>query len=272
VRLLLGVLLVSSLVSPSGARAADETEESLLGGFSPYVWAGPYTTIQRAKASVDTDFGPQDKTANTLTNLGWLFQLGVQSPEIGIIPGSPRLDASGGLLVPTNQSSAIGSRVELITGTFLDKTREETKLSLDYNNSYRATLALEFTIEDFLPVDFSIAPGAQYLYLDSRWEGLAESERTFPGGLQDPVLRGARTKVNFVQHLFGPSLRLSTAPVDVFGMVQVDVYAEGALLFDLEGTRRTRSLRDAENRRSTFNWETGSTAGLVSLGLRIRLP
>lgn len=263
-------VLLAASTGAAGERRGDP-DESRLGGFSPYVWTGPYTTIQSAKASIETDFGPGDRTQNTLTNLGWIFQLGVLSPEIEAIPGKPRIDVFGGLLVPTNQSSAIGSRVELITGTFLDQTREETKLQIDYSNSYRAGMSIEWAIKDVLPVDFGIAIGGQYLFLDSRWFGFAESERTFPGGSRDPIIRSAASKVNFVQHLVGPSVRIRTEAVEALGLA-FDLYAEGALLLDVQGTRRTRSVRDADNRRSTFNWEAGSGTGLVSFGLRIRLP
>ena len=77
--------------------------------------------------------------------------------------------------------------------------------------------------------------------------------------------------MNLVQHFVGPSLRIATEPVDLFGL-QADLFIRGALLFDVAGTRRFQNKRDDENRRASFNWEAASSAGLFSAGFRILLP
>lgn len=242
---------------------------SFFKGFSPYLTTGPYTTIQRVSASIDTDFGVAERSANTLTNLGWSLEAGVQSPRLNDLPGKPRFGVSAGILIPMNTTGTIGSSVEIITGTFNDSLKEETKLSVDYKNSYRAGFGVEFLV-DSLPVELKFTPGLDYLYLDSRYVGEAESVRSFISEA-NPIIRNARSKVNLVQHFVGPSLRITTEPVELFGL-RADLFIRGALLFDVAGTRRFRSLRDNENRRASFNWEAASSAGLFSAGFRILLP
>lgn len=250
------------------ARGRDATR-SLLQGFSPYLATGPYTTIQRVSASIDTDFGVAERSANTLTNLGWILEVGVQSPRFNEVPGKPRFGVSAGILIPMNTTSTIGSSVEIIKGRFNDSLKEETKLSVDYKNSYRAGFGVEF-IFDSLPVELKFTPGFDYLYLDSRYVGEAESLRSFISEA-DPIIRNARSKVNLVQHFVGPSLRIATEPIDLFSL-RADLFIQGALLFDVAGTRRFRSTRDDENRRASFNWEAASSAGFFSAGFRILLP
>jgi hypothetical protein len=107
-------VLVSLLVTQAAlAQSSRREQKSLLGGFSPYLSTGPYTTIQRVRASVDTDFGVSERSANTLTNLGWLFELGVRSPRVEELPGQPRFNLAGGILIPMNTSSTIGSSVTI---------------------------------------------------------------------------------------------------------------------------------------------------------------
>ena len=256
-------------------RAGDRDESlrkrrgSLFKGWSPYLSTGPYTTIQRVSASIDTDFGVTERSANTLTNLGWIFEAGVQSPRLNEVPGRPRFGVSAGILIPTNTTSTIGSSVEIIKGRFNDSLKEETKLSVDYKNSYRVGFGAEFVF-DLLPVEIKFTPGFDYLYLDSRYVGEAESLRSFISEA-DPIIRNARSKVNLVQHFVGPSLRITTEPIDIFSL-RADLFIQGSLLFDVAGTRRFRSKRDDENRRASFNWEAGSSAGFFSAGFRILLP
>ena len=264
---LIGLVLIGLVPVRALGEEGDESRKSLLAGFSPYVTAGPYTTIQRVEASVDTDYGPNDDAANTLTNLGWQFSIGFQTPPLTDKLGKPRLDFSGALLVPTNTSSAISSTVFAEEGT--SNLKEETKLQVDYNNSYQASLGVEF-LNKRLPVDLQIMPGFRYLYLDTRYAGEAESERTFLND-RDPIIRSGASKVNLVQHFVGPSLRITTETVSIFGL-DLDLFIEGTFLIDVNGTDRTREVRNEENRRTTFEWEAEETGGLVSAGLRIRLP
>ena len=266
--ILLSLLLGQTSLADPSRRDRRESELSL-GGFSPYLSTGPYTTIQRVRASIDTDFGVAERKANTLTNLGWLFELGIRSPRLEELPGKPSFNVAGGILIPMNTSGTIGSSVAIIQGQFNDSLKEETKLAVDYNNSYRVGLGAEFLIE-VLPVDLQITSGVSYLYLDSRYIGNAESVRSFVSEA-DPIIRNAEAKVNMVQHFVGPSLRIATEPVEVFGL-QADLFLEGVLLFDVAGTRQTRTKRDEENRRASFNWEASTSAGMVSAGFRILLP
>lgn len=240
-----------------------------LYGFSPYLSTGPYTTIQRVRASINSDFGINDRSANTLTNLGWSFEVGVQSPQFEDLPGKPRFGVAGGILVPFNASGTIKSSVAIIQGTFNDSTKEELKLVVDYKNSYRAGFGAEFMF-DWLPANLRITPGVEYLYLDSRYVGEVSSVRTIIGS-EISFDRSARTKVNLVQHFVGPSLRVATEPIELFGL-QADLYIHGSLLFDAAGTRRFRSLRDEENRRAAFNFEASTMAGYFNAGFRVLLP
>ena len=263
----MGLALLGLLPGQALADDEDERRKSWLFGFSPYFTAGPYTTIQRVEASVDTDYGPSDDARNTLTNLGWMFTLGIQTPPLADGYGKPRIDLSGGLLVPTNTSSAISSSVSVTAGT--SSLKEETKLQVDYNNSYQATVGVEFLIES-LPVDIQVMPGFRYLHLDTRYVGEAESERTFLSGA-DPIIRSGASKVNLVQHFVGPSLRVTTETVSLFGL-NLDLFVEGTFLIDVNGTDKRREVRNEENRRTSFEWEAENTGGLVSAGLRILLP
>lgn len=267
---ILTVIFVSLLLADAAlADPSRRDRESQLDGFSPYLSTGPYTTIQRVRASIDTDFGVQERTANTLTNLGWLFELGIRSPRVEVLPGDPRFTVSGGILLPMNISGTIGSSVAIIPGTFNDSLKEETKLAVDYNNSYRTGLGIEFLI-DVLPVDLQVSSAIQYLYLDSRYIGNAESERSFISEAPS-IIRNAQAKANLVQHFVGPSLRIATEPVEMLGL-KMDLFLEGVLLFDVAGTRESVTKRDEQNRRASFNWEASTSAGMVSAGFRILLP
>ena len=271
-RILIAILvsfLAADMSAADSSRRDRRDQESLLGGFSPYFSTGPYTTIQRVRASIDTDFGIAERKANTLTNLGWLFELGIRSPRLEDLPGKPRFGVAGGILLPMNTSGTIGSTVTVTQGQFNDSLNDETKLVVDYSNSYRVGMGVEFLIE-VLPVDLQVTPGVSYLFLDSRYKGDAESVRSFISEA-DPIIRAAEAKVNLVQHFVGPSLRVATEPIEVFGL-QADLFLEGVLLIDVAGTRESRTTRDEETRRASFNWEAGTSAGMVSAGFRILLP
>lgn len=262
-------LFAAHPVSAESALDEEEAPRNMLRGFSPYLSTGPYTTIQRVRASISTDFGVNERTANTLTNLGWMIEAGVQSPRFEDLPGKPRFGVAGGILIPMNTTSTIGSSVAIITGRFNDSLKEETKLGVDYKNSYRVGFGVEFLL-DMLPVELKLTPGFDYLYLDSRYIGQAESVRSFISEA-DPIIRDASAKVNLVQHFVGPSFQIASEPVEAFGL-QADLFIKGALLFDVAGTRRFRTTRNDENRRASFNWEASSTAGYFSAGFRILLP
>ncbi len=269
---LLAALFTLATAYPVFAESESDGEEAprnRLHGFSPYLSTGPFTTIQRVRASISTDFGINKRSANTLTNLGWMIEAGVQSPRFEDLPGKPRFGVAAGILLPLNASSTIGSSVEIIQGQFNDKTKEETKLAVDYKNSYRVGFGVELLF-DSLPVDLRFTPGLDYLYLDSRYNAEAQSDRTFVSDAP-AIVRGARSKVNLVQHFVGPSLRIATEPVEAFGL-KADLFIQGSLLFDVAGTRRFRTTRNAENRRASFNWEASSTAGIFTAGFRILLP
>ena len=121
-----------------------------------------------------------------------------------------------------------------------------------------------------VPVDLQVSSGIQYLYLDSRYIGNAESERSFISEAPS-IIRNAQAKANLVQHFVGPSLRVATEPVEMFGL-KMDLFLEGVLLFDVAGTRESVTKRDEQNRRASFNWEASTSAGMVSAGFRILLP
>ncbi|MFK7896553.1 MAG: hypothetical protein AB8G23_11995 [Myxococcota bacterium] len=268
--IVLFTLIIVPTVRAEPEPDGEETPRNRLHGFSPYLTTGPFTTIQRVRASINTDFGIKDRSANTLTNLGWSFEIGVQSPRFEDLPGKPRFGIAGGILIPYNASGTIGSSVAIIQGQFNDKTKEETKLAVDYKNSYRAGIGAEF-LSDPLGLNLRFTPGLEYLFLDSRYVGEVSSVRTFIGGIPEDVRRGSRAKADVVQHFFGPSLRVGTEPIEMLG-VQADLFIHGSLLFDMAGTRRFRSKRDAGNRRSAFNWEASTTAGYFKAGFRILLP
>lgn len=263
------LVAVAGHAQSAGQTAKIEGAESHFFGFSPFIMTGPYTTIQRVRASIDTDFNVRDRAANTLTNLGWMIQAGIHAPRLESLPGKPRFEISGGILIPTNASGVVGSKVTITTGMFNDSLKEETKLAVDYNNSFLAGLGVEF-IADFLPVELRVTPGVKYLYLDSRYVGRVESERTFISEAP-PIVRNASAELNLVQHFVGPSLRIATEPMQIFG-IEADLFLEGGLFIDVAGTRRMVSQRDSGNRRSSFNWEASSSAGLVTAGFRVLLP
>lgn len=289
--LVVGVLLAVLSVAPGSGRAevgeaddeaAESSEEAAnevrgrgsrserrvhLGGFEPYFNAGPYTTIQRVKGNLQTTFGPSDTPRNTLTNLGWLFELGVASPALQRLPGKPRLHAFGGVLIPTNESSVIGSSATEIT-TAAVRVAEDTKMSLEYQTSYRAGLGAEFELE-VLSTRLTLMPGVQYLYLGSRYTAGAQSRRFFTSGTTIEVQSLAKNAL--VQHFFGPSLKITTEAVDV-GPIRFDLYVEGSLLFDVTGTRQQSRFEGGPGQVSTFTWEAETTTGVVNAGLRLRLP
>lgn len=270
-----GLLLANPTVS-AGAEDTpladiDETEErSWLGGFQPFVQTGPYTTFQTVKASIDTNFGPRDDPSNVLTNMGWLFEAGLSSPRIRPIPGAPRLQVHGGLLVPTNESSVIGSNVELTEDPATrDDTIELSKASVEFQNSYRAGIGLEFEFSVF-ETRLKVMPGAQYLHLGARYDSEAESTLTPNNTTRPSVSVETRTQKKLVQHFVGPSLKLSTTDFEVFGLL-ADLSIEGAFLIDVAGTRRIGFVTDGSSS-AAFSWEAAATAGSFNALLRIRLP
>ena len=237
-------------------------------GFMPYFNSGPYTTIQRVKGTISTTFGPFDSPRNTLTNMGWLFELGVSSPKIELLPGDPRLNIFGGILIPTNESSVIGSQVS-IEALGQDTLTENTKMQLEYQTSYRAGMGMEFDVE-FFEVDLKLMPGVQYLYLGSRYAAQVDSTLV-PGNFLLPnETRISSAKNALAQHFLGPSLKITTEHVDVWRF-RVDLYIEGSLLFDVAGTREQSRFVDTDGETSIFTWEADTTAGVFNAGLRIRL-
>ena len=267
-----------------GSKGGDREEQK--GRFEPYFNSGPYTTIQRVKGDVTTSFGPSSKPRNTLTNMGWLFEIGVAAPKMNAIPGAPRLNLFAGILVPTNESSVLQStlaKIPVIPGETpgFDEAgllAEGTKMQLEYKTSYRAGLGAEFTLP-FLGVDFTLMPGVQYLYLGGRYAGQAEANFTanrFP----DPEIvppevldfeRTSSAKNSHVQHLLGPSLKIGTEEV-ALGPFLVDLYIKGSLLFDVAGTRTQSTFVDADAQTSVYTWDAGTTAGVFNAGFRVRIP
>jgi hypothetical protein len=290
--LFVGTASITASIAASVAIAEDEFEdrgskdgkgEAEAGRFEPYFNSGPYTTIQRVKGDLTTSFGPSSKPRNTLTNMGWLFEIGVAAPAIKALPGAPRLNLFAGLLVPTNESSVIQTtlvKTLVVPGEtpgFDDagQLAEGTKMALEYQNSYRAGLGAEFTLP-FFDLDLTLMPGVQYLYLGSRYTGQVNA--TFVASVfPEPPLpsldfeRTSSAQNSLVQHLLGPSLKIGTEEVS-FGPFLLDLYIEGSLLFDVAGTRRQSTFVDAEGGTSVFTWEAGTTAGVFNAGFRVRIP
>jgi hypothetical protein len=286
--LLVGLLLAVMSAAPGAVLAEEEDEgdavgnsseeaaneggwsrrerKEYLGGFTPYFNTGPYTTIQRVKGNVATTFGPSDTPRNTLTNLGWLFELGVASPAFERVPGKPRLHAFGGILIPTNESSVIGSQATEIT-TAAVRIAEDTKMALEYQTSYRAGLGLEFEFE-VLDTRLTLKPAVHYLYLGSRYSGRAVSRSFFTSGTTIELESSAKNAL--VQHFVGPALKITTEAVDV-GPVRLDLFIEGSLLFDVAGTRQ-QSRFEGAGQATTFTWEADTAAGVFNAGLRFRIP
>jgi len=200
--------------------------------------------------------------------MGWLFELGMTSPKIEPFPGDPRLNVFGGILIPTNESSVIGSQVS-IEALGQDKLTEQTKMQLEYQTSYRMGMGMEFDVE-FLEVDLKLMPGVQYLYLGSRYAAQVDSTLV-PGNFLLPnETRTSSAKNALVQHFVGPSFKITTEHVDVWRF-RVDLYIEGSLLFDVAGTREQSRVVDADGETTTFTWEADPIAGVFNAGLRIRL-
>ncbi len=239
-------------------------------GIMPYFDTGPYTTIQRVKGRVGTTFGVEDAPRNTLTNMGWLFELGLAFPAIDALPGDPSLNLFGGVLIPTNESSVIGSRVAITTpaGTN-NRLTEQSKMQLEYQTSYRAGLGAEFEFP-VMNVDIRVMPGVQYLYLGSRYGAQTASILTFSAFGRDSIMQNAAGKNALVQHFVGPSLKLGTEHIDL-GPFRFDVYIEGGLLVDVAGTRRQSRAVDQVGGISTYTWEADSLAGVFNAGMRVRL-
>jgi hypothetical protein len=272
-RLLIALLLVANLglafaASARGSARADD-EEGALWGFSPYFDSGPYAFLQRVEGEVDTDFGPTEKAQNLLTNMGWSFQLGLRSPRLADVPGKPRLDLQGGVLLPTNPSGTISSKVD-VSSELAATLKEEVKLAVDYNTSYHASLGVEVVV-DGLPVEIRITPAVRYLSLTTRLDGLVDSTRSFQGGAQAEIVRNAAVQKNLRQHLLGPSLRVATEPIELWG-IEGDLYLEGDLLVDLEGMDESLDAFTEDARRASFRWEADRVAGLVRFGFRLLLP
>ena len=251
----------------TGRRGAKQDEGFF--GLTPFFNSGPYTTIQRVKGNVATTFGPSDTPRNTLTNMGWLFELGVSSPTLEALPGDPRLNVFAGVLIPTNESSVIGSRIA-VTAFGEDVVTEGTKMQLEYQTSYRAGVGLEFPLQ-VLGVDLRLMPGAQYLLLGSRYAAQVGSTRVFGDFTIPNETRNSAAKNAFNQHLFGPSLKITTESVDI-GAFRFDLYIEGSLLFDVAGTREQSRFVDSDGEISVFTWEASTTAGVFNAGFRILLP
>lgn len=238
----------------------------------PFVMAGPYVTIQTARASASTTLEIDTREKNTLTGMNFRFLGGLSGPEIAAIPGRPRPVITAAFIVPLNESSTIGGDLssENLGGS---GTRSgEAKYGIEYTNSYSAGLGLEFKVDVF-DRELRLTPGIEYLNSNGRYVGLVEEKQTTILPELEIITRRARTKRILDQHLLGPSFRLSTEGVKIAAL-WIDFYVEGALLIDIAGTREKAfvDFGDADGNRASFNFEMGRGSGQINAGLQIRWP
>ena len=236
-------------------------------GVHPYVVAGPHVLIQRVRASVNSTVGANAREANTLTSMGFQFAGGLRGAPIHSLPGDPRWSVYGGFVIPFNESSVIGSTIDN-ENVGAASNKLETKLAVEYQTAYIAGASLEFEVP-IAQTALTISPGLDYRNIPARYVGVATREVKL--GLQQPAtVRGGQQKKSLVQHFVGPSLRISVEPVELRG-IHVTFFLEGNLLFDVAGTRR-RFRMDTPQSSASFNFESGTSAGQISAGLRIQLP
>lgn len=262
----LGVVAAGLLASAEGARA----DETLGAGFSGFIEAAPHVVVQRARGGGDSNFGESNRKSNIMTNMTFRLGGGFKSPALESVWGRPRVVVFGGVLLPLNESSTIGTEfVETSVPQSGVELIEFSKFTIEYQTSGAAGLGLEFTVPVF-DSEITVRPAVESLHMVSRYVGELFFQRTFIAGEPDDP-REVRVKEEIIQHFLGPSLRIGT-PTFRFKGVSFDFFLDTSLLLDVAGTRR--EVRDSRPNGDTgkFNFETGSGLVQVGTGLQIRWP
>jgi hypothetical protein len=262
--LLFGCLAAALVVAP--ARAQEEDDSPLLGGFSAFVEAAPHVVVQKTRGSVGTDFDLTSRKSNLITNMTFRLGGGLKGPAIAGIWGSPRPVVFAAALVPINESSTIGTNL-VETASPGSEVIEFSKYSVEYQTSGMAGLGLEFTVP-VLDSEITIMPAVQSLHLVTRFVG-AGSLQVNTTGLT--INNAIRAKEEVVQHYLGPALRVGTPTVTIKG-VTVDFFLDTSLLIDVAGTRKEFRARGDGGESGTFTFEAGKGVAQVASGIQLRWP
>jgi hypothetical protein len=264
--LVLGILLGGSLAAPCLA----QEEPDVRDGFSVFVEAAPHVSVQRARGSVDSNFGSQSRKANVVTNMTFRLGGGFKAPALSDSWGRPRPVAYAAALIPLNESSTIGKL--FVKETPLGSSRvQSAKYSIEYQTSATAGLGVEFMVPVF-DIEIAVTPAIESLHLISRYVGDTALKVTViarPELDEDHSLRG---KQDITQHFLGPALRLST-PTAVFeGGIAIDFFLHSSVLFDVAGTRERFVVNGANGDSGSFNFETGTGVVQIASGFQVRWP
>lgn len=262
-------LAVCASAAQSAQAEGEKVENARFGGWSAAFEIGPHVIVQRARGSLDTNFDYSRRKANNLSSLNMRLGAEILAPELGSPSVRFRPVVYGGLLLPLNESSTVGA--ELIQSTLQTfQLTEEAKFSVEYQVSGLVGLGVEFRVP-VLDSEITIRPAIESLHLSTRYAGLG-------GTVEDPfapnlptIEHEVRGQKEIMQHFVGPSLRVGSPDFHFRGVI-LDFHLGASLVFDVAGTRKKFRVVEPSGDRADFNFETGTGAAQVGLGLRIRVP
>ena len=265
--LVLGISLGGSLAAPCFAQ--EEPDADVRDGFAVFVEAAPHVSVQKARGSVDTNYGTRSRKANVLTNMTFRLGGGFKGPALSDSWGRPRPVAYAAALIPINESSTIGKNFVKKTPAGSARVQNE-KYSIEYQTSATAGLGLEFMVP-FFDIDIAVMPAIESLHLLSRYVGESGLHVTVIGHPELNEDHAVRGKEDITQHFLGPALRLST-PTAVFKGIAIDFFLHSSVLFDVAGTRKQFVATGANGDQGSFNFETGTGVVQVTSGFQVRWP
>jgi hypothetical protein len=255
------------LALPVTTHAQDETPAP---GFSGFVEASPHVVVQRARGSGASSFDTDGRKSNIVTNMTFRLGGGVKSPAIESLWGRPRVVAYGGVLLPLNESSTIGTQfIETSVAQSGQELIEFSKFSIEYQTSGLAGVGLEFTVPVF-DAEITVRPSVESLHLVSRYVGELFFQRTFILGGSDPP-QEVRVKKLITQHFLGPSLRIGSSTFR-YKSVSLDLFLDTSLLLDVAGTNERVRDNRPNGDSGVFTFETGSGLVQVGAGFQVRWP
>jgi len=261
-RLVVGCLLLGS----PAAVSAQEDGIDHRDRFAGFLEAAPHVVVQRGRGSLGSNFDFSARKSNILTNMTFKLGGGVKAPALDRILGRPRPVVYGGVLLPLNESSTIGtSLIETSTPGF--EQVEFSKFAIEYQTSGLTGIGLEFEIP-ILDTAISLTPSLQSLHLVTRYAGQASLQINGLGFNESHVVKG---KKKITQHFLGPAVRLAAPRVVIRGFA-IDFFLESSLLVDVAGTRKEFVVIGENGDRGEFTFEGGGGVVQVASGLTIRWP
>ncbi|MEZ4333671.1 MAG: hypothetical protein R3F35_18100 [Myxococcota bacterium] len=257
----------------AAAEKVDSSGPAWLHGWSPLADVELAVHAQELKATGETTFGARDSGTNTVSTLLVRLEAGVLTPNLGVLPGAPRLVIRGGGSFSLRESSTISS-TQRLAGAELG-----TDFATSWKDMWHAGLDLQFRfpIGDQVIV---IQPGVEYLQSRFRFEphftfraqpGSPEAQG-FPNPQNPPTLNFNGRSGSDVNRFVGPSLAIESEVLRV-GPLRVGVYLQGRmywLLGDRDTTVSFARPLNGQPQSATARMEANFLAGQVGFGLRGR--